>query len=415
MGPDNQALLRALGLGLSQGHDEVRLSIHHPCRPGERLWFLFDPVHVLKNITSMLSSNKEVLLSGDVVSEEGLLNNTVRLQDIQDLLDYEKKIELKLAYRFKQDNLEQKKHFAKMKVGNSTAVFCKRTEAGLKAKALVTGDTSNDAGAFFVGLVSKWFQVVTNRSPKMALSRRNPELYQANIDHIKKTARVFRTMKVGKDHRWKPVQQGMLIVCAVLEVREFYLTQIDLVVYVFLGRFTMDFVENVHSLIRCRQAIPNALQFKHCLRVVNVAQICLAAENLSYFRDTSEDVLLPTDFLSVTRELAEARRDPESLDQLFESAAIHVAELQEHHLALLEPWEWMVVYLMVGATLRSMKKMKMKMCEDCLSTLLWKGDGSHPCAMALELIEYKNGTLLAASDFCFKVRRSRSQILQAVA
>jgi len=63
MGPDNQALLRALGFGFSGPDGEVKCSIPHPCRPGDRLWFLPDTVHLFKNVSTMLSSNKIVYLS----------------------------------------------------------------------------------------------------------------------------------------------------------------------------------------------------------------------------------------------------------------------------------------------------------------------------------------------------------------
>ena len=51
--------------------------------------------------------------------------------------------------------------------------------------------------AWFISLFNRWFTLMTNRSAKLALSKKNPEAYADAIDHIKKTARVFQLISVG--------------------------------------------------------------------------------------------------------------------------------------------------------------------------------------------------------------------------
>ena len=444
MGPDNQALWTSFGLGATL-NGFVRCSIPHPCRPGARFWFIPDTVHLFKNIITCLSSNQVISLSDDVVAAEGLGTNEVKLQHIQDLLDYEKPFELKVAYRLKQDNLDCNKTFAKMRVSNPAAVFCKRTEAGLRAKALMEETSIYDATIFFVALVTHWFALVTNRAGKMALRpfkakkrehysttsfpnedsperqgqdglnqqeepvqdgqpEEEPQLreeYIEAINFLRKVINVFRRMKVGKDKKWKPIQRGMLMACtALLEIQEDLLLRRKIFTFLLLGRFTQDFVENLFSLLRFRVAVPNALHFKWNLRVVTLAQICLTANNTNYARDTTKDVLLSPDFLAATKNVAAARSTERDSERLAEEATIDVAEVSDEDFSEMDEWEWLVLYVMAGIVLRSMKKLKnVVTCETCFKSLLWQEEGSHPCSAFLQLMGVQRGRSLRGQRF----------------
>lgn len=400
MGPDNMALWRALGIECLSSLRTVHCSIPHPARPGDRLWFLPDTVHIFKNIATSLSSNTVFRLSDDIVAAEGLRCNEVKLEHLQQLLNFEGNFELKVAYQLKQDNLDCKKKFAKMRVSNPCAIFCRRTEAALRAKAALANDPSFDATIFFVWLVTTWFDLVSNRGGKLALRKSNPAVYEWALNHIKKTADVFKKMTIGG--QWKPIQKGMLVACeALLEIQEFLLSR-NLVQFVLLGRFTQDFVENLYSLMRARQAIPNALHFKLNLRVITLAQICLTATNTSYFRDTVEDVTLPTNFIAITKKLAAERKDEKSIQKLLEEATIDVPPVGEDELNEVDGWEWLVLYDMAGSVIRSIKKMKIKKCDGCIKSLLWNWEGHHPCAVIVLMREYKDGAMFAVNEACFK-------------
>ena len=209
MGPDNQAMWKAFGIICKAWQNEVICSIPHPMRPSDKLWFMPDPMHLAKNVLSMLSSNKVVLLSDADVVEENLDDNEVNLEHLKDLVTYENAFELKVAFRLKEENLENLGHFKKMKVGTTRSVFNKRTEVALRMQASETG-VRNSATTFFVSLVSEWFSTVSNRTLQMALGKRDPDEYNRRLDVLRKIIKVFRRMKIGEKGNRKPIQTGML-------------------------------------------------------------------------------------------------------------------------------------------------------------------------------------------------------------
>lgn len=75
-------------------------------------------------------------------------------------------------------------------------MFNRRTEIALKKYAEHTGNNAYKITAFFVGLVSRWFDFMSNRSLKLALGLKNEAAYEEAINHISKT-HVFRFMTIG--------------------------------------------------------------------------------------------------------------------------------------------------------------------------------------------------------------------------
>jgi len=69
--------------------------------------------------------------------------------------------------------------------------------SGLQMLAVEKQNAEYLTTAWFISLFNRWFTLMTNRSAKLALSKKNPEAYADAIDHIKKTARVFQLISVG--------------------------------------------------------------------------------------------------------------------------------------------------------------------------------------------------------------------------
>ena len=91
--------------------------------------------------------------------------------------------------------------------------------------------------------------------------------------------------------------------------------------YLLLGRFTSDCIENLFSCIRLTQAIPHAIAFLQCLKVITLAQSSEAVKGSSY--DYEECSALPIDFLEEARQKAKDRalaRFSDSLEELFQNA-----------------------------------------------------------------------------------------------
>ncbi|XP_024893250.1 uncharacterized protein LOC112468354 [Temnothorax curvispinosus] len=61
MGPDNLSLWRAWNVGRYE-NGKVRCTVPHPARPQDKLCIMPDPVHLFKNIRSMLESQKVICL-----------------------------------------------------------------------------------------------------------------------------------------------------------------------------------------------------------------------------------------------------------------------------------------------------------------------------------------------------------------
>lgn len=90
-----------------------------------------------------------------------------------------------------------------------------------------------------------------------------------------------KTIKVD----FKPVQAGIILSTkSVIELTDYLITQ-HKYLFVLAGRLTQDCVENLFSLIRAKNIIPNALQFKHNLKLIAVSQYLKPCSNTSYDED----------------------------------------------------------------------------------------------------------------------------------
>lgn len=105
---------------------------------------------------------------------------------------------------------------------------------------------------------------------------------------------LFRNINIGdgtktksktKKIDFKPVQAGiMLTTKSVIELTDYLITQ-HKYLFVLAGRLTQDCVENLFSLIRAKNIIPNALQFKQNLKLIALSQYFKSCDNTSYNED----------------------------------------------------------------------------------------------------------------------------------
>ena len=429
MGPDNRAGWKAFNVGYVGPLGQAVFYVQHPTRPEDKLWIIPDTVHLFKNILPALCNNKIIRLPEDVIAEEGLSSAEVKYEHIDGLLNFEKQYELKLAFRLQEKILHGNNQYSKMKVSSSSSVFNRRTQIALLAKAGVDNDESVRTTAFFVGLVTEWFDYVSNRGAKLSLSKKNPKEYEKALRHIRRTADIFARMKIGdaatKRTGLKPLQLGMMMACGgLIEIQEYLLEKRNFV-FVLLGLITQDCLENVNSLLRYIQASPNALHLKQNLKVITLTQMCLTAKNTNYSIDVVEGCVPDEkefDFLAHTRQVADAKKVDKELASFVESSALYIPQVSSNEVKTqIDEWEMCVIYNFAGSTLRSLKKMNISKCSDCLDALTWRGDGSHPYALMMGLLEQKTGCLLSVSDECFQAalkaevtfRRSR-EVLRTV-
>lgn len=209
MGSDNLSFWRACNIGYKNG--EVRYTIPHPARPQEKLCIMPDSVHLFKNIRSMLERQKVIYLPQSVLHSQGLVHPIMEMKYLEELMRHEQKFEFKIT-KLKESNLQTKNnHFSTMKVSTPRSIICQRTVAGLKTYAKTSENQKILTTAFFISLIDYWFALITNRSLKLALSKKNKDAYNKAIEHLKFTVFVFQHMKIGAKGHWKPVQTGLLM------------------------------------------------------------------------------------------------------------------------------------------------------------------------------------------------------------
>jgi len=402
MGSENRAMWNAFGVGCTRETDAI-ISVQHPVRPGDRLYFLPDPVHLFKNILNMLQSNKIIYLPHNFLISEKLTHAVVDIQHIDDVLEFELQFEMKIAYRLKKTKLHCHNFYEKMKVGTARSIFNRRTEIALRKYAEHTGKDAYRTTASFVKLVSHWFDLMSNRSSKLALALLNKKAYEKAIDHIKKTAYVFRFMAVGTDKHWKPCQTGVIMACAsIINLQDYFLCK-RYYKFLLTGRFCQC-IENPFSVLRVRQPIPNPLQVKQNLKVLVLSQICTNVKNTSYDNDIYDEDIenIKIDFFKFSRDLAITRHAGSDIEELMESSALALPQLKDRHINLLDSWELQVLYDIAGRVLHSIKIGSTTICNVCLSSVLWQEKDRHPYSFVVEMRNYGNNNLMEVSDDCFK-------------
>lgn len=374
MGSDNRSMWKIFGIMANRS--KVICSISHPVRTSSQLYIMPDVPHLFKSIKSMLVSNKVLYLPEDVVQTENLSSNEVKMEHILHLLDAEAPLELKVAFRMKKENLDKNNHFNNIKVSTAKSVFCQRTSSGLELLALTKEDPSYTKTAWFVRVVNHWFDLMTSRHYILALNKSNGKAYKEAILHLKLIIKIFSEMRVGKDNRWKPVQCGVLIATnAILGFQHYFLTERGFK-YLLAGRFTQDFLENIFSCIRFRQAVPNALTFKHLLKAISIAQFCTANKRSSYDQDDSEIII---DFLVIPKNVN--IKNMQHKDPKLNCSDILI--VADECIAYFLTWERMI-YDMAGSTLHSVKNVY-SICDTCYNALLWKEKEPHPYEFLTQL------------------------------
>ncbi|TGZ57012.1 hypothetical protein DBV15_10459 [Temnothorax longispinosus] len=334
-----------------------------------------------------IMANRDKVIHEDVIQCENLPSNTVKVEHILELLDTEAPLELKVAFRLKKENLDKKNRFNGMKVSTAKSVFCQRTSSCLQLLALSKEDPSYITTAWFVRVVNHWFDLMTSRHHSLALNKSNEKAYEEAISHLKLTIKIFSEMRVGIDSRWKPVQCGVLIATnAILSLQHYFLNERGYK-YLLTGRFTQDFLENIFSCIRFRQAVPNALTFKHLLKTISIAQFCTANATSSYDQDDDNSNHVNMKNIQC--------KDPKL------NFSIDIPIVADECIAYFATWERIILYDMAGSAVHSVKNVY-SVCDICYNALLRQEEEPHPYELLTELNAYGDHCLTKVSEETFK-------------
>lgn len=175
-----------------------------------------------------------------------------------------------------------------MKVSKSTNVISHDVSSALKFVAEQLNKPEYLTTAWFIAICEKWFYLMTSRSPVNAISKINLKKYVKTIEFLNEFMEVTNSFEIGIKKIWKSSQTGILIATkSILLIQELLLNHHNYQ-FVLTSRFSQDCLENLFSVIKSKQIIPNPVQVKNNLKLICVSQYIKCPKGSSYDEDDRE-------------------------------------------------------------------------------------------------------------------------------
>jgi len=205
MGSCNRAMWKVVGIEATK--DVLKSSNGHPYFSGQELFFMADVPHVLKNLRNCLLTRK-ICLPANIQKEYNLPSSTVSLSHIRKLVELQENSDLKIAPSLHRNHIEPKQ-FQKMKVGLAAQLLSHSTASAMRfavnEKLLPPAALTT---AWFVEVISKWFEACNARSRLQALHSSSAEKIGTLLLLLELTPKLTF---VNDRCSWKPIQTGILI------------------------------------------------------------------------------------------------------------------------------------------------------------------------------------------------------------
>lgn len=203
MGGSNLAIWKTIGVGRERKENTFCNSIEHPEDSSRRLYVFADVPHLLKNLSNALLNNGSIKISPLIQEKYKLTSESVELQHLENLLEFQEKSDLKLAPKLREYILHPK-GFEKMKVGTATSLFNSDTVHALQYLAFEKNCPEYDTSAWFINMVSQWWIIMKSRHPCTGINANND-----TINFLTDFLDITREIKIGR--MWKPVQTGIIM------------------------------------------------------------------------------------------------------------------------------------------------------------------------------------------------------------
>lgn len=282
MSGPNQGLWSAFNIFVKPwSNSNIYNSIAHPCDDSRKLYFTPDVPHALKCIKTSLLNNKIIKVHKDHVLEFNLPSDTVKSKHLINVVDADDEDELKLSPKLNRKILE-KSHFQKMRVNNSVYTFYLATSSSLEFLTNENPDDERLTTVWFMQFIEKWFNIMSNRKICLALSLKNFDKYIETISFLIKAIDIFSKLKVGDAGIWKPFQTSVLLSTKTVLDLSSYLLLDRGYDFFFTSRLTQDCLENLFSLIRLRNVVPNAVQVQNYLKLIMVSRFTKYVKSSNY-------------------------------------------------------------------------------------------------------------------------------------
>ena len=185
MGPSNQNMWKSIGV--FSRRNEIQNYIPHPCNATERLYFMADTPHLLKNIRNCLLT-QSIVLPEFAVQSANLSSRYVSIEHVRQLVSIQDTMELKLVPSLKKAHVFPGQ-YQKMKVNMAATVISHTTASALRfcqSTNLLPSDVL--ATAWFLDLLNKWFESMNARFIKASLFRTSSQ----KLDNLNQTLRVIQ-------------------------------------------------------------------------------------------------------------------------------------------------------------------------------------------------------------------------------
>lgn len=310
--------------------------------------------HILKNFKCCLANNTIIELPIEFQEKYKLTSRLVKWEHFIHLVASQENLDFLLTPKINKDDVQPSGHFNKMKVCKAKNLLSRDVSLSLYFLANEESNLDLNTTAWFVEVISKWFALMTSRSPTLALSKYNKNKYEESRLFLLEVIKLFQNLKIGEKGHYKPVQTGIIISTnSILHLTE-YLLNDKAYKFVLTGRFSQDCLENLFSVIRSKNVTPTALQFKNNLKLISTAQYIKTVEKNNYDEDDSDMI---TEFLNNSNSTkkqsisADCNR-PLSLISLNSNIVFNNIELN-------------VLYNIAGYIIANIKK-NMTSCNNCI-------------------------------------------------
>ncbi|EFN63682.1 Transposable element P transposase, partial [Camponotus floridanus] len=312
MGPCNQAMWKAFGVHVSQF--EVNNNCTHPCDNNRLLFFYSDVPHALKNIKTGFVKNQTIIIPDNFVNKYALPTSIVHCSHLNDILAADEACDIKLAHKLRSEYLSKNNHFQKMRVNTAMRVLSKQ----------------------------------------VALSFHNLEKFNETVAFLHEVIELFAALKVGQAGHWKPFQTAIIMsTTTVIQLTSFLLNNRH---YNFFlpSRLTQDCIENLFSLLRMKNVVLNALQFKNNLKLISISQYMKNISNSNYEYDDREFL---SDFFNI---LMENRKPVRECEEQIEIPNVVIQKIVFSKIELNK------IYYIAGYLIANINKRE-RICQTCIS------------------------------------------------
>lgn len=238
-------------------------------------------------------------------------------------------------------------------------------------------------------MMHKWFEIMTCRHPKLALSHHDETIYTETITFLKDFIDIVNGITVGNGP-WKPFQSG-LIHCTqtAIDIQSEYLDKHNFH-YLLLGRITQDALENLFSAIRGRISVPDAREFKQALRLISLSQFQSSANRSSYSTVDADHLI---QYCKELKQLNHKNEDTQCLESIENDAWDEelYTTLTENETTLTDATR-SALYHLTGALISKVRK-NYKHCATCFDKLINTNDAKNNIALYTSLREFKKFVL----------------------